>query len=161
MSEKMREAIVAYMAAGVGNWTDYEKQADARRLAIEALAEQFASTVKPALVVYGDGEHDDTDALQAYFDGSRKVVNQDGTPFEFPGAPGTRYRIGRALIVRDTARTALAAPPAPSVPDGWKLVPVEPTDEMIDAGCDASNAYRVDMDRSYQAMLAAAPEVKP
>ena len=53
------------------------------------------------------------------------------------------------------------APPAPVVPDGWKLVPVEPTDEMINAGCDASNAYRVDMDRSYQAMLAAAPEVKP
>lgn len=104
MSEKMREAIVAYMAAGAGNSTDYEKQAHARRLATEALAEQFASMVKPALVVYGDGEHDDTDALQAYFDGSRNVVNPDGTPFQGISAPGTRYRTSRALVIPKARR---------------------------------------------------------
>jgi len=235
MSEKMREAIVAYMSAGVGMSTDYEKQADARRLATEALAEQFASTVKPALVVYGDGEHDDTDALQAYFDGSRNVVNPDGTPFRGIDANGARYRTSRPLSIPTVINAlrialnalldhgderhiagavgalefALAEQPAPAlpdgwlraideamvvhhagvakatdtyeearfkinlllciaqdigalhaVPDGWKLVPVEPTDEMIDAGCDASSAFRVDIDRSYRAMLAAAPEVK-
>lgn len=42
MSEKMREALIAYIEAGVGNSTDYEKQADALRLAVEALAEQPA-----------------------------------------------------------------------------------------------------------------------
>lgn len=46
MSEqKMREALVAYMAAGVGNSTDHQKQADARRMAMEALAEQPQSSV--------------------------------------------------------------------------------------------------------------------
>ena len=44
-----------------------------------------------------------------------------------------------------------------AVPSGWKPVPVEPTNEMISAGADASNAYRVDIMRSYDAMLAAAP----
>ena len=48
---------------------------------------------------------------------------------------------------------------AQRVPEGWKLVPVEPTDEMIDAGCDEADAYRVDIDRAYRAMLSVAPEV--
>ena len=44
------------------------------------------------------------------------------------------------------------------VPDDWKLVPVEPTDEMISAGADASDAFRVDVLRSYEAMLQSAPQ---
>ena len=44
------------------------------------------------------------------------------------------------------------------VPDGYVLVPIEPTDEMIDAGCDSSEAYRVDMVMTYKAMLAAQGE---
>ena len=38
-------------------------------------------------------------------------------------------------------------------------VPKEPTDEMIDHGCDEADAYRVDVFRAYQAMLAVSPEV--
>lgn len=30
----------------------------------------------------------------------------------------------------------------PAVPIGWKIVPEDPDDEMIDAACDASGAYR-------------------
>ena len=51
-----------------------------------------------------------------------------------------------------------AAPTQVVVPEGWKLVPVEPTDDMISAGADATNAYRVDVMRAYDAMLAAAPD---
>jgi hypothetical protein len=51
------------------------------------------------------------------------------------------------------------APPAPSVPDGWKPMPLEPTDEMIDAACDACPSYRAAMMQAYDAMLAAAPKV--
>lgn len=47
--------------------------------------------------------------------------------------------------------------PQVAVPEGWKLVPVEPTDDMIWAGAEASRVYRVDIMRSYDAMLAAAP----
>ena len=52
--------------------------------------------------------------------------------------------------------------PAPSVPDGWKLVPIEPTPTMITAALESShaiNAHRAEY--CYRAMLAAAPEAKP
>ena len=51
---------------------------------------------------------------------------------------------------------------AMSVPEGWKLVPTEPTKEMLEAGqtewldsAGADPSFDV-----YRAMLAAAPEVK-
>lgn len=49
------------------------------------------------------------------------------------------------------------AQPAPSVPEGWKLVPIEPTQEMRDAWTDNMHeAFKV----SYQAMLNAAPKTE-
>jgi len=57
------------------------------------------------------------------------------------------------------------APPAPAVPDGWKLVPVEPTAEMIVSMKDyltaCSGGTVIGVRAGYRAMLAAAPEVKP
>lgn len=53
--------------------------------------------------------------------------------------------------------------PAPSVPDGWKLVPTEPTKEMR-AAWDSSPICEDDdaeFRRAYSEMLAAAPEAKP
>ncbi len=47
------------------------------------------------------------------------------------------------------------AQPAPAVPDGWKLVPVEPTEEMLRAAYRESGVYSA---KAYRAMLAAAPE---
>lgn len=52
---------------------------------------------------------------------------------------------------------------APTVPAGWKLVPVKPTIEMVEAGYDESRGMpdRSDYARvieQYDAMLAAAPE---
>lgn len=61
-------------------------------------------------------------------------------------------------------------PPAnsPAIPDGWKLVPIQPTEEMINAwDSDMSQSYaRVHAEQigedevvfAYQAMLAAAPK---
>lgn len=46
----------------------------------------------------------------------------------------------------------------PAVPIGWKIVPEDPDDEMIDSACDASGAYRVDFVRAYTAALAKAPQ---
>ena len=50
------------------------------------------------------------------------------------------------------------AQPAPSVPEGWQLVPIEPTQEMLDA-TSWPNCAGTD----YKKMLAAAPrsEAKP
>jgi len=43
---------------------------------------------------------------------------------------------------------------------GWAVVPVEPTEEMFDAG-HASSAHGHGIVALYRAMLAAAPEMKP
>ena len=54
---------------------------------------------------------------------------------------------------------------APSVPEGWKVVPVVPTVEMIEAAVDhffaeARPQYRVKAHRIYADMIAAAPAIK-
>ena len=53
---------------------------------------------------------------------------------------------------------------APSVPEGWKLVPIEPTPGMIDAAeyVDWGDAdVRGSCINAWDRMLAAAPEAKP
>lgn len=53
-------------------------------------------------------------------------------------------------------------PPAPAVPEGWQLVPAEPTSEMLsegleDEGCTIKDGKRF-AGALYRAMLAAAPQ---
>lgn len=62
------------------------------------------------------------------------------------------------LISARAAVRALIAALTP--PEGYVLVPVEPTKEMLDAGYGFEDGYPVDPDL-YRAMLAARPEVKP
>jgi hypothetical protein len=62
-------------------------------------------------------------------------------------------KIGLLRDENDALRAALAKREA--VAEGFVMVPVEPTDEMIDAGCDAADAYRIDMCKAWDAMLAA------
>ncbi|HDX8367391.1 TPA: hypothetical protein RQN08_002639 [Aeromonas dhakensis] len=48
-----------------------------------------------------------------------------------------------------------------SVPEGWKLVPVEPTDQMFEAGNSAYWSTSTNHDAiiaTYRAMLTAAPK---
>jgi hypothetical protein len=58
-------------------------------------------------------------------------------------------------------------PPAqPTIPKGWKLVPVEPTDAMVQAAFHLDLSYMpgqegADRAAVYRAMLAAAPEAPP
>lgn len=56
------------------------------------------------------------------------------------------------------AGTKLYTRPQPAIPDGWQLVPVEPTGEML----QAAFTYLEDIDfiatGVYKAMLAAAPK---
>lgn len=51
----------------------------------------------------------------------------------------------------------LQAGNSPVAPDGWQLVPKEPTDEMNKAGWAAMNKYDA-INPTYRAMLAAAPQ---
>ncbi|EAS1999022.1 DUF551 domain-containing protein [Salmonella enterica] len=65
----------------------------------------------------------------------------------------------------DVYEPVYAAPPAPVVPDGYALVPVEPTDEMIAAAMNCEDvlfnsdeSFCVQFGNIYEAMLAAAPQ---
>ena len=66
--------------------------------------------------------------------------------------------------IRAFIRSARAPQPSVSAaegegvkaPDGWALVPVEPTLQMLAAGCDASRT----VSQNYRAMLAAAPQTQ-
>jgi hypothetical protein len=66
--------------------------------------------------------------------------------------------LNRKFVAEINGPTYMGEPaqPAPSVPDGWKLVPIDPTRNMLDIMDLGSNMlYR------YRALLAAAPEAKP
>ena len=62
------------------------------------------------------------------------------------------------------AHPGAQAQPAPSVPEGWKLVPIEPTHEMVKACASAARAYMQEYGENsprrvmWAAMLAAAPK---
>lgn len=53
----------------------------------------------------------------------------------------------------------LAAGNSPAIPDGWVMVPVEPTEEMNKAGWTAMNEHDA-INPTYRAMLAAAPDFR-
>ena len=71
--------------------------------------------------------------------------------------------LNRKFVAEINGPTYMGEPaqPTPSVPDGWKLVPVEPTFEMLDQGSDQSDGYVSIALDVWVAMLAAAPEAKP
>lgn len=65
----------------------------------------------------------------------------------------------RAADALEGARTA--------IPEGWRLVPEEPTDEMYEAGAKALHIIAQDLDHDetgagmvFDAMIAVAPEIK-
>ena len=71
------------------------------------------------------------------------------------------YRIGWNACLAEVKRLNASAPAvnlAELVPDGWKLVPVEITQEMVDAHFEGVLSGGVQA--GYRAMLAAAPEVE-
>lgn len=70
----------------------------------------------------------------------------------------SNYNLPSEVIVSDSLFTALAQQPL-SVPEGWQLVPIEPTDEMYQAGwdktCAIGAAGGASIIPAYKAMLAA------
>ena len=83
------------------------------------------------------------------------------TPFD-----GEHYcpACGHHTATEEAVYAIPGAQPAPSVPEGWKLVPVEPTPGMIDAAeyVDWGDAdVRGSCINAWDRMLAAAPEAKP
>lgn len=98
----------------------------------------------------------------ALIDGIRRILDERSAWIARPNAEVDQ---AIALAAGCTALRIMGAwdrdetdPPAPAVPDGWKLVPIEPTNEMTDAGIDAWNKSPLAVVRQYRAMIAAAPE---
>lgn len=65
------------------------------------------------------------------------------------------------LLEQWNKRVPSEVQPAPSVPDGWRLVPIVSTHEMKEAGACAGAVYYAIAKDVWTAMLAAAPETKP
>lgn len=89
-----------------------------------------------------------------------------GARFYFSNELATDY-IHRGVLratVRALESGPANAPPSVAVPEGWKLVPVEPTPEQKKASLDWNDTYQtgglpVDMNCNiYRAMLTAAPQ---
>ena len=80
---------------------------------------------------------------------ARKYVTALGKPDdEVPAVQMTVSRID-ALLAGQV--------PAPAAPEGWQLVPVEPTESMIGHGCGASVMVVSEVVTAWGAMLASAP----
>ncbi|MBN5318687.1 hypothetical protein JY479_01495 [Serratia marcescens] len=82
-------------------------------------------------------------------------------------AGGTWSPVRRNLSGLNLTLPIYLAPPAPAVPDEFKLVPIVPTPEMIAAAMNCDDVtftnpetFCVNFGNIYAAMLAAAPEDK-
>lgn len=62
-----------------------------------------------------------------------------------------------AKEVADAIRAALSRPAPVQVPEGWKLVPIRATDEMLDNASKAACCSRGDANRVWISMLSLAP----
>lgn len=58
----------------------------------------------------------------------------------------------------DRLRPLYTTPQQPAIPDGWQLVPVEPTSEMLAAALQAQLPEPTGFVEIYKAMIAAAPK---
>lgn len=69
------------------------------------------------------------------------------------------YRFREATRAWKVWQAARRAPAEAGAPSGWKLVPIEPTEAMLDACCDVASGWPtyVEAKRAYDGMLAAAP----
>lgn len=69
-----------------------------------------------------------------------KLQEQGPVCWITPDGEGWRMRIEPPVSETKLGWTPLYAAPVPAIPAGYALVPVEPTEEMIDAGVDAALA---------------------
>ena len=142
MSDRTREleCVIADLKQQV---RDAEKERDALRAKIEAMEKQ-----EPVAWMHETRRDSDvvTDAVKHVW--GRVAV-------------GSMAAYSIPLYTLPGAQTQ----PTPSIPEGWKLVPIEPTEDMLRAMTDPFIAINGDnrkaFEIAYTAMLSAAPEVKP
>lgn len=117
-----------------------------------AVLEQLVAALEAAIQRNDYGCLMDGDELQAASTFSRRAAIATAEPPQEP--------VGTKLYTADQLRQAIAADRAKlgkEVQDGWKLVPVEPTKEMIKAA-GPGTFWESEGKKNYIAMLAAAPQ---
>ena len=112
----------------------------------------LAPGAQPAPSVPDGFSREDLEAVADGLDGYEKTVNVGNVT----GVGDDHLESTTAYAAR-FIRAMLAAQHATSVPGGWKLVPIEPTQEMLRALVDGANQYD-SWNEGYRDMLAAAPE---
>lgn len=97
-------------------------------------------------------------AMLNHFENERDMVQRVSQPYKLREGVAALRNSGieidavKVLDERDTGNS-------PVIPDGWQLVPVEPTLEMIKSGANAASTGML-IPEMYRAMLAAAPQLE-
>lgn len=83
-------------------------------------------------------------------------------------APTVQYKLSKdeQIILKEAHINSVTKMPPTVQHEGWKLVPIEPTEEMLRAGCEAGLDFKTLMDdtpyatdlATYKAMISAAPD---
>ena len=95
----------------------------------------------------------------AYLDlgvGGYMDIGTDLTDEELGAIPKGRHMLG--IVGTYGIDGYFPAQPAPSVPEGWKLVPIVSTREMDEAGSEECDGYRSTAEATWNAMITAAPK---
>lgn len=153
---------------------DEDRCACAREMGYRACTPNAHTSPSGEDAANGAQKRDDTGRLTSDYEPTPHEIKvaRDAICREFGnnGTDGYYIRILKAIHGAAPARAALAAEkvataePVASeaaVPEGWKLVPVEPTDEMIHAVMLPGPGYRfkrLGLETSYRLMVAAAPK---
>jgi len=168
MAELLREAR-PYMdhrgGAGVKGYTQLAKEIDSalagnlpEQHPDDAAVDRFAAAMKAKLAAArekGRGGWDDPEACSVEFLADLLVGHiGKGNPGNFEDIAN----LAMMLHQRGADPAVLAGhAPVPDAPEGWQMVPVEPTENMIGHGCGASVMVVSEAIKARAAMLAAAP----
>lgn len=88
----------------------------------------------------------------------RRKADKDPYGFTDGDRRGMIYKPEHACRLSDPVPVYLHAQPAPVVPDGYVMVPKEPTSEMVKKMRYHVGSYDRNIKDGYKAMLAAAPQ---
>ncbi|ELY4202030.1 hypothetical protein SMY80_004266 [Cronobacter sakazakii] len=134
---------------------EYEQMMEAEQAQADTTAQQFESLAGKAVVADENGN------LSCPFCGGRCDPNgwmgsyDDGVPMCGPECEDCG---ATANSIEEWNRRSTALAGKAVVPEGWKLVPVEPTKEMIAKMRYHNGGYDKHIKNGYAAMLAVAPE---
>lgn len=134
---------------------EYEQMMEAEQAQADTTAQQFESLAGKSVVADENGN------LSCPFCGGRCDPNgwmgsyDDGVPMCGPECEDCG---ATANSIEEWNRRSTALAGKAVVPEGWKLVPVEPTKEMIAKMRYHNGGYDKHIKNGYAAMLAVAPE---